>query len=300
MKYNQYNFTPQQQAKMVSETERVIRYQSEIRSFLFWFLESTQHKEIPAHHEAFVHLLMKIYFNLDAILVLLPGLKKDARQKISVNLLYRSISDDVINLYYLLGTVTKGSPEQSSLKNELDILHKEFLMSVEEIIPAEAEIQNYPYLFQKEQNPYPKRIEQELSLMREQNPQVYDGATQKYKKNGLIRESSHADLKPLLQTTDSAPFLSERQKVKFIKARGFSRTEMFTFLFKYFSQYQHYSPKTHELTVSDAILDLKCYRWCIMEVLNAIGEANWRFGMENLDEVDRKLKELLAAVLKWG
>jgi glutaredoxin-related protein len=299
MNYNQYHFNPKQLAEMEDELDKLMRNQQDIKAFLSDFMDGTRSQEIPSDYMTFLHLLFKIYFNLDAVAALLPAIRTDVRQKTSINLLFRSVVDDIINLYYLLGTVSRGSGRRISLENELHVLHKEFLMSCEEIIRAEAKIQEYGYRYQQLEVTESPDVEVALLEMRRQNPEVYDDGKKEYRKNKAIRANSLASLKPLFEMTDYAMFLSEKQKVRFIGARGFSRSEMFTYLFKYFSQYQHYSPKAHQFHLSDALLDLKCYRWALMEVLNSIGEINRILSLNNAQEMEGKLNERIRDSIKW-
>ncbi|AMP98914.1 hypothetical protein AY601_2008 [Pedobacter cryoconitis] len=299
MNYNEYHFNSKQLAEMENEANKMIRNQQYIKEFLADFMDGTRSLEIPADYMTFLLLLFKIYFNLDVVAALLPALRTGVRQKISINLLFRSVMDDVINLYYLLGTVTRGSGRRISLKNELNVLHKEFLMSCEEIIRAEAKIQGYGYHDQHFKQSESPDVEATLLEMRGENPEVYDDGKNEYRKNKDIRTTSLASLKPLFEMTDYAGFLSEKQKVRFIAARGFSHSEMFTYLFKYFSQYQYYSPKAHEFHLSDALLDLKCYRWALMEVLNSIGEINRILSLNNTREMEQKLNKKIRASINW-
>lgn len=299
MTYNEREFESQEIRSINHETDLLIKHQSLVLDFFRDFLESCDGKEVPEHHEVFVHLLVKIRFNIEAGITLVPELKDDARKKISINLIYRSMIDDIVNVYYLLGFITKAADTQISLKNELDILHKEFLMSCEHIFEAEIGINNYIYSLQGEEVPDPVDVKSVIQQMRADNPEVYDLEKGNYKNNKELRLLTMDQLKPFLKNTNHVNFLSESQKIIFIKARGFERHVIYTHLFKYFSQYQHYSPKMHQLNLSSALLDLRYYRWSILEALNAIGDVNIRLGFSDIPKKDMKIKELITNMIKW-
>lgn len=61
-------------------------------------------------------------------------------------------------------------------------------------------------------------------------------------------------------------FISEKQKLDFISEIGRS-TDILKALFKYFSQFHHFTPKTHDLQNTDIEYELQCYRLVALEMM---------------------------------
>ncbi|WP_028298601.1 hypothetical protein [Olivibacter sitiensis] len=206
-------------------------------------------------------MAVKIRFNLEAANDLLPKIKEDHRFKAGTNVLYRAIVDDLINAFYLLCLVQKDDAEQISLGNELNILHKEFLESATEGI--EAENTHLADLYNDE-----SKIT-ELSEFREaiieENPEIFDNGARKNNKS--IRETSLPIFQELLKGTNGSGFINEKKKLEIIKTRGPNINLELTAIYKYLSQYQHYSPKAYEMMLTDAVYDVHVYNRTLAFVL---------------------------------
>ena len=242
------------------------------------FLKSTKSIPQAENFDSFIHLIIKMRFNIDAAHQLLPLLKGDYRFKTSINVLYRSSLDDTINIYYLLGFVltdnaTKNiSENQSSLGNELDILHRDFLKSACKII--EAEIESDKYYSKLNQIQYVAKSGNEgwMDEMIKANQHLFNSQKNAWKNNKEIRVSSKPLFKDIYPDGNSA--ISETSKIEFIQKKGFERSFQLTQLFKYFSQFQHFSPKMHDFLLTTPENDLEYYHKMLVEILCVVFECN--------------------------
>ncbi|RYE37022.1 MAG: hypothetical protein EOP42_01170 [Sphingobacteriaceae bacterium] len=129
MSYNKTFFEPQLNERLHKKLDSLLLWQNHSLDFLIDYLVASNGQQQLKHCECFLQLLAKIRFNLEGVNKVLPLLYDDYRFKTSVNVIYRTIIDDIINSYYLFGTVNLADNEQLALTNELNILHKEFLIS---------------------------------------------------------------------------------------------------------------------------------------------------------------------------
>lgn len=232
MSYNSVHFDK----AIVENVDRKIRMISNCEELVLesviTFLKSTKSYEQAENFASFIHLIIKIRFNLEAAHRLLPLLQEDYRFKTSINLLYRSCLDDTINTYYLLGYVLtenatkKISAVQTSLGNELDILHREFLKSACVIIESETESAKY-YCELNGQEYVPQAgnetWKQELI---DANSHLYNTDKNTWKNNKDIRLTSHPIFEQ--QFPDGNGKVPDSSKIKFIKKKGFERTSQLT------------------------------------------------------------------------
>ncbi|MGP2550116.1 hypothetical protein [Mucilaginibacter rubeus] len=202
-------------------------------------------------------------FNLESANLLLPMLFDDYRFKTSINLIYRGIIDDIINSYYLFGTVALADPNQIALNNELTIFHKEFIMSSIKGIKASQKFNRYVESLDGSVKPNTGNIEKQF---KKSNPDIVD-VNGNWKKNNELRESSNQYFIDLLDQGDSNGFISEAAKLRFIKARGIKMHDNLEALFKYLSQYQHFSPKAHDLLLHHIEYDIVIYQNCVGELV---------------------------------
>ena len=265
MNYNSEYFPPDQVAAANMEISRLIQNQRHLLDFLREFLEATNGCNQISNCDCFIELVIKIRLNIEAANDLLPKLYNDYRFKTSINLIYRSIVDDLISVFYLGGFVLKNDPEQVSLKNELLILHKEFLNGSSEGIEADNE--HLVYIHEMLEQPVPPIEDFRGEIIRD-NPELYENETQK--NNKKLRETSHPEFQELLKDTNGAGFISESRKLKFIALREPQLSNALTGLFKYLSQYQHYSPKMHQFVLSDADLDIQTYKRSLLQILQMV------------------------------
>ena len=231
---------------------------SHFLDFLTDFIEATNNQTQLPNHNCFIELLTRIYINLQGIEVLLPKLDADRRFKLSINLLFRSVVDDLINVYYLRSCTVINEAEQTSLGNELSILHKEFLSSFKKLIEAEALCYDKdPVLILKDT---------ERQIIKE-NPNLYDNG--KLKTNKQIRETSNTQLQEELKDF-TGHFISETQKLKHIgKIMGWIENPLIG-EFKYLSQFHHYTQKSFQFILTESSFDIDTYNKCLISLFDLI------------------------------
>jgi hypothetical protein len=291
MTYNSEHYPIEQVTAAKFEVSRLIQNQRHLLDFLREFLKATNGCTQLCHCYCFNELAIKIRLNMEAANELLPKLYEDYRFKTSINLIYRSIVDDLISVFYLGGFVLKNDPEQLSLKNELLILHKEFLNGTSEGIDADNEHLIYIHEMLEQAAP---QIEDFKSEIIRDNPEIYENGLQK--NNKKLRETSHADLQELLKETNGAGFITESKKLKFIALREPQLSKALTGLFKYLSQFQHYSPEMHKFVLSDADLDIQTYKRCLFHVLQMVDTLLQFIVVRDSDRFQQYFKELMGVI----
>lgn len=297
MSYNVHHFASEKLVALVKEIDLIILLQDETLEVLIEVLLASNSHEQPPHHEVFLNILAKIRLNLGSCVQIMPTLKDDYRFKVSTNLLYRAIIDDLINLYYLHGFVLTNDSEQHSLNNELSILHKEFLMGCETIIKSEAGFKHYlRKTFKNDEEEIPKAETQSaITELRKANPEVYNRKEKRWKNGAEIRSSSH----PVFQHRypPDRGFISESQKINFIKSSGFQRYDLLSYLFKYFSQHQHFSPKMHTAMLADNDYDVTCYQVTLMELTCCLAILLRVLEVNDKGHLDQQMHTLIEHIL---
>lgn len=276
--YNEAHFPNEQRDKIAQSIDMVEDCEQMVLDVLKTFLVSTRNYEQKENFTPFIHLAIKMRFNLDAAHQLLPSLRSDYRFKTSINLLYRACLDDTVNLYYLLGFVmvdnaTKtASEKQPFLGYELDILHRDFMKSVVTIIESEVETAQYYAELNGGTYSLPDHDKNWKQDLIDANQDIYNETTQAWKNNKEIRGAEPNNF------TDKYPSgngkIAETGKMEFIKNRGYQRHSTLTQLFKYFSQYQHFSPKMHQFLLTTPENDLRYYHMMLVEILCVVFECN--------------------------
>jgi hypothetical protein len=165
MNYNQAKFNKKIVSHLNHKIEMIMQCETLVLDRIIEFLKSLGDYAQNDNFASFIHLTIKMRFNIEAAHKLMPLLKEDYRSKTNINVLYRSLVDDITNIYCLLGHVLtenstkKVSISQQSLGNELDILHRDFLKNAIKII--EAEIESDQYYCKLNSMPYVARSGQE-------------------------------------------------------------------------------------------------------------------------------------------
>jgi hypothetical protein len=264
MSYNEEFFTSQRLRTLQQEIDLAIDFQKTTLEVLIGVLLGANEQTQAAEHTVFLNILAKIRLNLGAAAQIMPLLKDDYRFKVSTNLLYRAIIDDLTNMYYLMSFVIIPDAEQLSLKNELAILHKDYVKSCESILNSEAGFKNYLQGIFQNDSEASFDAEAAIKELREANPEIFDVTADKYKTAAEIRQTSHplfADKYPV-----GGGFITETKKIEFLAAGGFQRHNVLHYLFKYFSQFHHFSPKMHVTMLADNAYDALCYQVTLMEL----------------------------------
>lgn len=209
-----------------------------------------------------LQLSIKIRLNLEAIQVLLPQLTRDFRLKTPVNLLYRGIISDVVNILYLLSWYRPGYTEQPFLVTELDILRSDFLTAMDHMIAAEDEL----VPSEKENN---ARWREDFI---HHNIRLYDRETSKWLKPIQIRRKTAAEYNGNFNLNGS----TETFRIGHVGAVGLVNNSLLMKSFKYLSQYQHYSPTMHEIVMQDPRYELQIYEdvlYCLLITMEHLSEV---------------------------
>lgn len=263
MSYNEAHFDTALNAHLRKKLETLLLWQSHVLEFMRDYLVASNDQQQIKHCAAFLQLLVKMRFNVESTNLLIPTLYRDYRFKTSINVIYRTIVDDIINSYYLFGMVALADPDQEALGNELNILHKEYILGTTEGATADKKFQNYVDAL-KQQSPTPD--EDVDALFKNANPELVDPDGH-WKKNKDIRATTHQFFIDNLNQGNSNGFVSEKKKLEFIEARGVVTHDNIKALFKYFSQYQHFSPKAHDLLLHHIEADIIFYQRTLGELV---------------------------------
>lgn len=278
MNYNDAHFESKVIEKLNKKIDMIMKSEVIVLKSMKSFLMATNGHEQIGNFESFIQLIVKMRFNIESAHTLMPLLKVDYRFKTSINVLYRSSIDDIINIYYLLKFVimensgTAISYVQTSLGNELDILHRDFLKSISKVVEAEIEAEKYlEEINDSNDNTEPRPFTWKKEMI-ESNLHLFNQQKNDWKNNKEIRIASHGIFKDKYPSGNS--FISESAKIDFIISGGFERGFILTKLFKYFSQFQHFSPKMHQFLLSNAENDLEYYHKQLIEILCVLIECN--------------------------
>lgn len=225
--YNTAHFSDEVVANNDHKISMVLQCEELVLDSLKMFLVSTKNYEQTDNFTPFIHLAVKMRFNLDSAHQLLQLLKSDYRFKTSINILYRSCLDDTINLYYLLGFVVVDnatkmpSALQPSLGNELDILHREFLKSTAIIIESEQDTARYYKELSGETYVTPQESNWRKDMV-DENLHLYNETEKRWKNNKEIRTSSSPLFANLFPSGNGK--VPESGKMEFIRNKGFARS----------------------------------------------------------------------------
>lgn len=193
--------------------------------------------------------LNRTRINNEGLLPLLENYKTQISAIQPIGLLVRSILSDFLTFCYLATFSDGMDVEEVSIQNELDLLERDFLRSMLEVIEIESKI-----------NQYNKNIPLEFEDREEYEAQIRD--LKDRFKHLFINDKSDLRLKKpkefratSFQTffhskeefATAPPFMTEKYKWERMIKRGFSKYVTVFTAFKFFSQFQHYSPMSMEL-----------------------------------------------------
>lgn len=290
MTYNERHFSQELNLQLSHKLDSLIVWQNHALDFQIKYLVAVNGQTQLTNCSAFIQLLAKTRFNLDAANNLLRLLYDDYRFKTSVNVIYRAIVDDIINSYYLFGTVALADPEQHALGNELTIFHKEFILSSIKGINSEREFEKYIDELNEVESSPDIDVEDEFKRA---NADLFTAAGA-WKKNSEIRANTSPYFIDLFNQTDGngKGFISEAKKLEFIKARGVVTHSNIAAMFKYLSQFQHFSPKSHELLNSHIEYDIVIYQRCLGELVMLLDQLFQVLELQDKAELQSEWKAL--------
>jgi hypothetical protein len=193
--------------------------------------------------------LNRTRINNEALVLLLEIYKAKRSTILPIGLLIRSILSDFLAFCYLATFSNSKDADEISIQNELDLLERDFLKSMMEVSELESKIDQYneniPPAFE-DNTAYEKHVEkikhQFKHLFKSENTQL------RFKKPSEFRATSLQDLFDSKEEFATAPsFITEKYKWERMVRRGFSKYVIVFTAFKFFSQFQHYSPMSAEL-----------------------------------------------------
>lgn len=290
MTYNEKFFEPALNKLLRKKLDSLLHWQDHSLEYLIKYLLASNGKEQLRHCECFLQLLAKIRFNIEAANVLLPMLYDDYRFKTSVNVVYRTIIDDIINSYYLFGTINLADNQQQALNNELNILHKEFLISSVAGIDSDREFEKFVDKLKEIDSGPDIDVKAEFRIA---NPELFNERGD-WKKNSEIRFTTLPYFLTLFNQSNNNPkaFISESKKLEFIKSIGVTTCHNISAIFKYLSQYQHFSPKVHDLLNSHIEYDVSIYQRCLGEVVMLLDQLSQFLILDNKEELKKEWDNL--------
>lgn len=294
MSYNKTFFQADINLKLKSKLDLLLLWQKHVLDFLIKYIIAANGVQQLTNFNCFLQLLAKIRFNLEATNALIPFLYDDYRFKTSINLLYRSIIDDVINAYYLFGTVALGDPDQQALTNELLILHKEFLLSSIKLVNHDREFEKFIDNIKQIASTPDIDVENEVKI---ENPELFNSKGE-WKTNREIRSTTNSYFINLFNQDDrhAKIFITEGKKLEFVKSIGVDTHHNIAAIFKYLSQYQHFSPRSHDLLNSHIEYDIEIYRRCLGEVTMLLNQLFKILELNNKDDLKVHWDALARAV----
>lgn len=215
----------------------------------------------------FFELLVKIRFNLDSIILLFPGLDCDYRYKNSINVLYRTIVDDIIGICYLFCFLSTTDNDQELLGNELKILEKESSRSIILGLMAQYEFDEYRRSIMNIPSEAMPDFKANAKIL---SPYLFQDND--FKSNDILRTIKSVRFEKHFNLTSRDGFISETQKLNVMKIANFQTVSNIKFLFKYFSQFQHFSSISHDMSNASITFDLMLYQDTLKEIVLLISQ----------------------------
>ncbi len=294
MTYNENFFDAALNKRLKDRLDTLIPWQDQVVKYMMNYLVDTKDQQQLKGCDCFIHIVAKIRFNLEAATSLFSFLYNDYRFKTSVNVLYRTIIDDIINSYYLFCTVALGDPDQNALINELNILHKEYIVSVLKGLESERQFEKILKTLKNEEIGV---YEDYLDEFRKANPDLFntDG---NLKKNSEIRATTDPFFLKLYNQNDGNPrsFISESKKLEFIAARNVGTESNIAAMYKYLSQYQHYSPKMRDYIQHHIEYDISIYQKSLGEILILLNQLFQFMKFNNKNNLETEWERLTPLV----
>ncbi|MDB5005035.1 MAG: hypothetical protein JWQ34_3260 [Mucilaginibacter sp.] len=277
--------------KMISHNNifRLYDFQAKTLNILKDFLPKIHHRDQGNNYWVFAQLLIKIRLNLESLNDLILKLIEDVRYKVTINVIYRSIIDDIINILYLHSFIDINDIEQKTLKNEIDILERDFIDAIITIVKSEC-AENEEHNLDNSFN-----LEEQLEQIQKDYSSLFDIPSGKIKNNRLLRSTSNPILISNLKQTNK--LIGESAKIERIKMAGFATHEMLLQIFKYFSQFQHFSGQTHRITLSELSIDFPYYEKTFILIVNTahliVQLLDIEYKESYLNELDNELRAFL-------
>jgi hypothetical protein len=208
-------------------------------------------EQIPVLQSVTTKLAFRIRINLEASIPTIEKLDEDNNQFLPLAIIFRSIISDILTFCYLIRffNVDTDKNDQPSLMNELNILDKDFISSFLQAVQKEQTIPQYiPEIqFSKTQ----EQLQKDLESFKQRFAHILiDG---KVKSNKALRYTTlNKFFKTIKDRENPNGMLSESYKYdRILEEDFFKNFAPINTVFKYLSQYQHFS-RFSEIIWADA------------------------------------------------
>lgn len=242
--------------------------------------------------------LLRIKLNTESIEDLCDRYAQKGSTMFPIGLILRSLISDIFTFNYLMLFYDEEDKGQS-LKNELLLLERDFVSSMEEVTVSEYEAQQTSPLGPDSQEGLQKRLER----LRKDYEHLFDNIQSKKAKTTLQLRTTSLDkfFKDKNQRAMPHGMMGEKYKL----TRLISRTEyqdfrlLFT-IFKVLSQFQHYSFKSINLLEKDFQNIFFYYMLLCLEFafFDLIRQARTLIGNSTYDKMFKTLLKELQSILK--
>lgn len=193
----------------------------------------------------FLDIMARFRYNSEGLLSLMDSFHKDYRLKTCINLLLRAICSDALTALYLLTFYDNNDVNNVSVKNELDLISSEYLRFVKQTIEEDHQLL-------ESLNIKSETIDEKRIWFASLAPELINSKGE-IKNRDEIRATTKPEIKNGLKHTGA--FLTENEKFKRIKEKGFADYAFIFIAFKYYSQFQHFTLMSKKIIESKPFHD---------------------------------------------
>jgi|GEM_PF-4607946 len=224
--------------------------------------------ELNYYQEFLIHHIERFSLIAESLIPILNLMQNDIRHKLSLSLLLRSINSDFLTIFYLYTFYDENNDNQIAINNEINIFLKDYVKFIEYISEVEPEVRKH---FKDISEEFTKKKDYALNNLHIEYKNLYNykNGEFKLKSNLEIRESTPNSF---FVNNDRGKNLTEKDKFKRLKTNEKENFGMAYIIFKYYSQFQHVSPKSIELLRNNPqIID---YKYLIHSIENLFIATN--------------------------
>ncbi len=233
------------------DIDKICLLLEEFSEFLKERINDLKNKNIEDDY-FFSELLVRFQYNIYGILSILPKFRENIEFKLPLSIILRSITTDVLTVFYLNSFISPKDKDLSGLKNEIKIFKKDYVRFIKDFSQEELELvkKNTP-----QWKKYINILENLINNHYENYSDFYKVVDNKskLKSNSELRETTPAFFFPDLKSKNEPnSFITEKYKYDRLKCVSHEKYCGFAYLaFKYYSQYQHISSATKKLLYLD-------------------------------------------------
>lgn len=242
--------------------------------------------------------LHRLILKLKAIDNLLPLYSEDHYQIHSIGLLLRTILSDFLTFLYLASFNEPEAEEQRSLANELVMLERDFYESMIEASKVETD---FAAMNGKDDAEVEKEYDERIKRINEIYKHLFldEDTTKRIKKAEEIRATSNRAL--FINSNElKRPnrMVSEKYKYDHLNDVGFNKYKIVFSMFKFFSQFQHYSKHSINM-LRDEFRRFSFYYFILtLDLTNILVDFHFNLYEGAKDQLEklRELKNELATI----